>query len=1245
MSSEESYLAILRYLTDHKQPYAPGTTGNAKRKIRKAAACYVARGNTLYYQRRLRGRQRFCELEVVLSRERRLSLICAAHQPASEARHRTRLQTWQQLSQRYWWRGILKEVKDYIKECDKCQEKNDQVRPVSDPSTTLEELGIEVQVCENSCDSDEVSCNSTFIPLPASKPTKKRIIAKHELVFVDSKGSVKQTSSKHSETILNQLNQQRLANQFCDVTLLIEGEEYKAHKAVLSASSEYFRELLLEKGAVSSHDAVVDLSGFCKSSFLPLLEFAYTSVLTFDFSSMAEVAILARHLFMSEVLEICEYVHKQMESQQLTVCHKGNVHNTESSKCLLNENMDAIPDFLPEEGDSEFQAAVNGEAQHTETEARQAPFTAVMVTKHSTEILGSLEQSIVDCSIKTVPTDLNSIRAHHTTIDDSSALCVHPDVHRNGYFSVAVTVSSSHPGLQSAVRRPSEIFCTVDPHLQQSMSNSVESVSVLMQPVSELIVTSPTKTNVSRLHSDLQPSVTREVAISCCLSSDVQPCLASHMERSVPYIYPNIQPDMPSNRHVKCQETKELQPMSNCPTVVDASTVLPALAKDVTSPEEAKLSEVRAGNTECVSTPSGLLESDVHIVSEATFPSAAYISPVCTEPSRINMDMSSPEKHCKKYNLSSEKMGDVTKVHVQKPVRPPETHAMCSIIDSIDAPLETGGGVYKRRLRQLFVREAEYKHLQGMEKTLQTRKSNPKSVVQQVAKKLIQRGRKLKMPKRDKMEMKMHAKHECNDCGLVFQKPYALILHTLKHEQTKEFKCPLCKKGFQYRASIRAHLIRHSQRSEEHASVAHSSNGPARNIAKRQTKREFICDVCGRTLPKLYSLKIHMLKHTGVKPHACKVCGKTFTYKHGLKMHRTLHEISKQFKCDLCEKSFVTKRSLQEHTSLHTGESKYLCSVCGQSFHRASGLSKHVKKHQPKPDTRRFQCTQCDKCFYEARDLRQHMNKHLGVKPFQCQVCGKCYSWKKDWYSHVKSHTVKDPYRCIVCGKEFFEKALFRRHVKKATHGKKGRAKQNLQHVCEHCGRKFTQLREYRRHMNNHEGVKPFECLTCGVAWADARSLKRHVRTHTGERPYVCPVCNDAYIDARTLRKHMTKCHNDYVPCKIVLEKDTLQFHNQGTQVEHAISMLSADVQQHEAEMVTEEIESVLVTGGGTLEAIEAVTGTEECTAVSTLSDQSIMQVVNYVLAQKQGQKVEASETVDIVEAEMIQASDTERML
>ncbi|NWU96925.1 ZBT11 protein, partial [Upupa epops] len=1037
---EESYLAILRYLTNEREPYAPGTEGNAKRKIRKAAACYVVRGGTLYYQRRQRDQQRFAELEVVLQAERRAHLICAAHLAPNGA-HRTRLQTWQELSQKYWWRGILKQVKDYIKECSKCQEKLDRSRSLSNPSEMLEELGLDAKSHEDSSETDDELNNTPSILASSLKPSKKKPIAKHELVFVDSRGLVKQTSSKHCLSVLHQLNQQRLSNQFCDVTLLIEGEEYRAHKSVLAANSEYFRELFVEKGAVASHEAVVDLSGFCKSSFLPLLEFAYTSELTFDFCNMAEVVMLARHLFMTEVLKICENVHKQMEEKQITVYQKGDIQTIELTHGLADQ------------------------------------------TGAETQFVDGAEQPEPVAS--EVPVAVNGVPPSGGTEEETAT-----------------------------------------------------------QP--ELLPSEPVETT------------------SDDLSKPVEQCEAT-------------------GNYTKLQLVDHIS--ESTITIIGAGP-LAVEAINTQTPMKIKMDQNGGGKTNTDATPEDSSE------------------------------------------MLQENPGEQTEEQ-SVPVSQPESSATRQ------------DGTYKSKLRQRSVSEGGYIRLhKGTEKALPNRKAIPKSAVQQVAMKLVQRGKKMKQPKRDNAENnKTEAQHKCPECGVVFQRRYALIMHTLKHERSKDYKCPLCKKEFQYGASLRAHLVRHTQKTKANAAAATVGETGAPSV-KGRTKREFICDICGRTLPKLYSLRIHMLKHTGVKPHACKVCGKTFTYKHGLKMHLALHEVQKQFKCDLCEKSFVTKRSLQEHVSIHTGESKYLCSICGKSFHRASGLGKHVKKHQPKPEVRGYQCTQCEKSFYEARDLRQHMNKHLGVKPFQCEFCGKSYSWKKDWYSHVKSHSVTDPYKCNVCGKEFYEKALYRRHVKKATHDKKGRAKQNLERVCEQCGRTFAQLREFRRHMNNHEGVKPFECLTCGVAWADARSLKRHVRTHTGERPYVCPVCSEAYIDARTLRKHMTRLHKDYVPCKIMLEKDTLQFHNQGTQVEHAISTLAAEGQEQETEMDVggDQIETVVVAGN----LLETVAAAEECSSVSTLSDQSIMQVVNYVLAQQQGQKrADLTQTIETVEVEVAQVPVT----
>lgn len=72
--------------------------------------------------------------------------------------------------------------------------------------------------------------------------------------------------------------------------------------------------------------ALLYLTGFSKASFLPLLDFAYTSNLTFNFCVMAEVATLARHLLMAEVLQICESVHKKVEEQKLMVYQRGDIH-------------------------------------------------------------------------------------------------------------------------------------------------------------------------------------------------------------------------------------------------------------------------------------------------------------------------------------------------------------------------------------------------------------------------------------------------------------------------------------------------------------------------------------------------------------------------------------------------------------------------------------------------------------------------------------------------------------------------------------------------------------------------------------------------------------------------------------------------------------------------------------------------------------------------------------------------------
>lgn len=53
-------------------------------------------------------------------------------------------------------------------------------------------------------------------------------------------------SKVHCTNVLLNLEEQRREGILCDVTVLVEGEEVRAHRAVLAASSRYFLQALLE---------------------------------------------------------------------------------------------------------------------------------------------------------------------------------------------------------------------------------------------------------------------------------------------------------------------------------------------------------------------------------------------------------------------------------------------------------------------------------------------------------------------------------------------------------------------------------------------------------------------------------------------------------------------------------------------------------------------------------------------------------------------------------------------------------------------------------------------------------------------------------------------------------------------------------------------------------------------------------------------------------------------------------------
>ncbi|XP_041053632.1 zinc finger and BTB domain-containing protein 11-like isoform X2 [Carcharodon carcharias] len=315
MTSAENYRAIVRYLTHRKQPYAAGTAEHTKRAIRKAAACYVFRDGLLFYQRRRRDSGRLDELEVVVEEPRRREIFRRCHISRS-GRHYSREITGINVSSGYWWRGILSQISQFVKQCEVCRSGADKICHLS------EDLPADLEIGQETVKREEAS---------AARPNQNNLedhmgaqhIQGNEKHFTNQHSHqaelqriVKQTSTGHSRVVLDQLNEQRNLNKFCDIALLIEGEEYRAHKSVLAANSKYFQDLFTEKGATASQEAVVELAGFAKPSFLPLLDFCYTSCLTIEMLHLVDIISVAEHLKMEEVISLCKQIQLEMEIKE-----------------------------------------------------------------------------------------------------------------------------------------------------------------------------------------------------------------------------------------------------------------------------------------------------------------------------------------------------------------------------------------------------------------------------------------------------------------------------------------------------------------------------------------------------------------------------------------------------------------------------------------------------------------------------------------------------------------------------------------------------------------------------------------------------------------------------------------------------------------------------------------------------------------------------------------------------------------
>lgn len=113
----------------------------------------------------------------------------------------------------------------------------------------------------------------------------------------------------HSSDVLCSLNEQRRDGLLCDVILIVRDQEYRTHRSVLAACSQYFKKLFTvattDSGDPNHAAAVYEIDFVAPESLTAILEFAYTSTLTVTASNVKEILNAAQMLEIPCIINVC----------------------------------------------------------------------------------------------------------------------------------------------------------------------------------------------------------------------------------------------------------------------------------------------------------------------------------------------------------------------------------------------------------------------------------------------------------------------------------------------------------------------------------------------------------------------------------------------------------------------------------------------------------------------------------------------------------------------------------------------------------------------------------------------------------------------------------------------------------------------------------------------------------------------------------------------------------------------------